>query len=584
MQKSKGGYVFVSHSHKDIKKVRKIRNILEEQGFEPILFYLKSLDNKNIMKLEKLITDEIDAREIFVYVDSKNAEGSEWVRKELEYVKKNCVHKLHTIEKDEKNVSFFVQNLIRQMSVTEISESKNKKIINKLKNKLVKKDLRVLVLDENNENELDDVLNHSNESVYLFVVDEGFKNNEVLMGCLSSVLSLNGNVFVISNIPIESINKSIHNCLHTEKTISLNEMNFVFSKNFSDSDLEKLPDDIIKRIDTVSISLTITEIENRITDFISSFNRRNLLQDTFQRCGFMTPEPEYINRTIAGVYTCEYINLINLYINEIEKNDYSYDIIDKYILFFEKNNLYEKLFIPYYEWPNICKEYLRQYDYENNEYFSYLATVYCDYLNAVYNLPNPATLLINNVKKYNPTILPFVLDSFGQPQFRKENVPIPYLDFEYYRAYGEIYNGFFFSHDNISPDYSNQISRNELGRLYSIDFAIKERYKYIADTRNNKTELTDFLRKINPVYAKKEKDELDYFYYYAFKYLIDKKALKKRVVTTIIGIMNEYGFFNIKEAESEVRKLRYYLLNYTENKESALYISEKLMSYFNANH
>ena len=28
-----GGYVFLSHSHKDISEVRKIRNDLEEKGF-----------------------------------------------------------------------------------------------------------------------------------------------------------------------------------------------------------------------------------------------------------------------------------------------------------------------------------------------------------------------------------------------------------------------------------------------------------------------------------------------------------------------------------------------------------------------
>jgi len=38
-----GGYVFISHSHQDIEKVRKIRNEMEDQGFEPLCFYLKCL-------------------------------------------------------------------------------------------------------------------------------------------------------------------------------------------------------------------------------------------------------------------------------------------------------------------------------------------------------------------------------------------------------------------------------------------------------------------------------------------------------------------------------------------------------------
>lgn len=39
-ERGKGGCIFVLHSHDDIKKVRKVRNLLEEEGFEPLCFYL----------------------------------------------------------------------------------------------------------------------------------------------------------------------------------------------------------------------------------------------------------------------------------------------------------------------------------------------------------------------------------------------------------------------------------------------------------------------------------------------------------------------------------------------------------------
>ena len=40
-------YIFVSHSHKDINKVRLVRNYLEDRGAEPILFFLKSVTDDN---------------------------------------------------------------------------------------------------------------------------------------------------------------------------------------------------------------------------------------------------------------------------------------------------------------------------------------------------------------------------------------------------------------------------------------------------------------------------------------------------------------------------------------------------------
>ncbi len=82
-----GGYAFLSHSHKDFRIVRQIRNEMEERGFEPLCFYLKCLDNCDKELLE-LIEHEIDARELFYYLDSPNARNSEYVQYELNYAKR----------------------------------------------------------------------------------------------------------------------------------------------------------------------------------------------------------------------------------------------------------------------------------------------------------------------------------------------------------------------------------------------------------------------------------------------------------------------------------------------------------------
>ena len=85
-------FIFISHSHRDLEKVRKIRNFLENNCSEPILFFLKSRDDED--EITSLIKDEIDARIWFIYCDSQNARESRWVKKELDYVyetgKRNC--------------------------------------------------------------------------------------------------------------------------------------------------------------------------------------------------------------------------------------------------------------------------------------------------------------------------------------------------------------------------------------------------------------------------------------------------------------------------------------------------------------
>lgn len=91
--------IFLSHSHKDIDKVRKLREILESLDFEPLIFFLQCLDDNND-ELEDFIKREIDARRVFIYCKSKNAENSAWVQKELEYIKQSNIKRLHTIDID----------------------------------------------------------------------------------------------------------------------------------------------------------------------------------------------------------------------------------------------------------------------------------------------------------------------------------------------------------------------------------------------------------------------------------------------------------------------------------------------------
>lgn len=78
-------WIFLSHSSEDFNKVRLIRNYLEEKSFRPLMFYLKCLDSEE--EIYDLIKREIDARTRFILCDSKNAQASEWVKKEMDYIR-----------------------------------------------------------------------------------------------------------------------------------------------------------------------------------------------------------------------------------------------------------------------------------------------------------------------------------------------------------------------------------------------------------------------------------------------------------------------------------------------------------------
>jgi hypothetical protein len=84
-----GAWIFVSHSNRDIEKVREIRNELERRGHNPVLFFLKCMDatEADDRLLWQLIEREIKAREWFVLCDSPNARNSAAVLREMELVR-----------------------------------------------------------------------------------------------------------------------------------------------------------------------------------------------------------------------------------------------------------------------------------------------------------------------------------------------------------------------------------------------------------------------------------------------------------------------------------------------------------------
>lgn len=78
-------WVFVSHSNKDFDRIVKVRNKLEALQYKPLLFFLKCLDDDK--EIFELIKREIKARDRFILCDSQNSRESEWVQKEIEFIK-----------------------------------------------------------------------------------------------------------------------------------------------------------------------------------------------------------------------------------------------------------------------------------------------------------------------------------------------------------------------------------------------------------------------------------------------------------------------------------------------------------------
>lgn len=140
-----GGYIFISHSHDDFSKVRIIRNILEENGYEPLCFFLKCLNDDS--EIEGLIKREISSRDIFLYIESQNSLKSSWVKKERKYIdsiRKSEKKTIFTITLDEQtDLEYETYEIINRTRVFISYAHQDQWAFDLLKQKLIEKDLRV---------------------------------------------------------------------------------------------------------------------------------------------------------------------------------------------------------------------------------------------------------------------------------------------------------------------------------------------------------------------------------------------------------------------------------------------------------
>lgn len=98
MKRRSTAWVFVSHSTRDLEKVRHVRNALEKAGAEPVLFFLKCLSDHD--EIDDLIKREIEARAFFLLCESANARNSKWVQDEVTHVRSLSGRQIEVIDLD----------------------------------------------------------------------------------------------------------------------------------------------------------------------------------------------------------------------------------------------------------------------------------------------------------------------------------------------------------------------------------------------------------------------------------------------------------------------------------------------------
>ena len=143
MNDPNGAWIFLSHSTKDWTEVRRVRNLLEERGHRPLVFFLKCLSDHE--ELSELLKREIKARTWFLLCDSENARLSSYVQEEIAYIEDmqgNYSEVIHLNDEIKKQIER-IDRLCKRLTVFLSYSRKDEEIAIRIQEALVRQDYSV---------------------------------------------------------------------------------------------------------------------------------------------------------------------------------------------------------------------------------------------------------------------------------------------------------------------------------------------------------------------------------------------------------------------------------------------------------
>lgn len=192
-------YVFLSHSHRDYEKVRIIRDLLEKEGFRPLMFFLKCLEKKEYKELtEILIKEEIDSRQRFILCESENAVKSDWVKFEIKHIKEtNRPYEIVNLDWSNEKIEGAIRNFKKRSTVFLAYPNNLYKLAVAANNELKKLDFRTFIdieqitYGDKYDARIIKSLNEASSDGYVLVfLDENLKESSYLYHEISIALRL----------------------------------------------------------------------------------------------------------------------------------------------------------------------------------------------------------------------------------------------------------------------------------------------------------------------------------------------------------------------------------------------------------
>lgn len=277
-----------------------------------------------------------------------------------------------------------------------------------------------------------------------------------------------------------------------------------------------------------------------------------------ERCGFLTPEPEYMME-IIGSRLSDYYEIVDDYISDVLGNWYEDGTIYSFVEFIKKIDLTKTLWMEYKTFKKIVLEQLTYLEYEDEYKEPFLCNIYKDYIRCLRSetLQHPNIRLIKQVEKIGGTryeLLMAAIRQEHQTEFFSGDSPAVFVELEYVGDEYVNFNGMLrvssdrmvFKPDDIkSPDWFDFV------RKYYAD-------QLLSEPDLNPKKMMDFLKK-NPTIS--YNGGINHMYLYLACKLIERERI--RILRTYItALMEDYRYAsaeymkNSKKSRLEFEKLQ----------------------------
>lgn len=245
-------WVFLSHSTLDYDNVRRVRNLLEDNGFRPIMFYLKCLEqNHKDDELKSLLIREIDSRNRFILCKSKNTDPPHgWVEFEVNHIKsRNRYYQIIDIEASDKELkkqlSLFKMNSIAYISYCRKDETLYERLRKTLCHDLELEipDVREMFGGSFAEQIEEYICEATANGVFIPIITNNSLHSEWCMHEIKMASECNSRRI----IPFVKTDLSHDDCNYDRLMCQLEKMNYIwFDENCLKEAIEKLSTEILK--------------------------------------------------------------------------------------------------------------------------------------------------------------------------------------------------------------------------------------------------------------------------------------------------------------------------------------------------